>query len=341
MSERDGGSGSSSEISKVSKPKRLDVWKHFEKFDEQNKAICKLCNKELAYRGGTINLREHLKSKQSLTYKPATTTQATILKHTTLSSCAKLHFCSKAQLQAITDKIANMITLDLRPIHIVESEGFKDLMATLEPGYKIASCKNFSQVLCRKYDVVIEKLLDNFAREVHKVSLTTDIWTSGATEAYNTVTGHYISRSWNLHLVVLETAAFPGCHTGQAIADRLKEVAASYGVTDEMLAVVHDQAANVECSQDILSSELGWESMHCIAHCLQLCLKSGLSITSIDRLLGAARKLVRHFKHSVVATEALKEQQVCMNVLQNKLAQDVTTRWNSSYYMLERLVQLR
>ena len=41
------------------------VWMYgsiLRRIDEQKKA---LCNKELAYRGGTTNLREHLKSKHS------------------------------------------------------------------------------------------------------------------------------------------------------------------------------------------------------------------------------------------------------------------------------------
>ena len=57
VSERDGGSESSSEISK---PKRSDVWKYFKKIDEQKKALCKLCNKDLAYQGGTTNVKHQL-----------------------------------------------------------------------------------------------------------------------------------------------------------------------------------------------------------------------------------------------------------------------------------------
>ena len=59
-------------------------------------------------------------------------------------------------------------------------------------------------------------------------------------------------------------------------------------------------------SLDLLKSELGWKSLKCSAHCLQLCLKPGFIIPSINKLLAAARKLVGHFNHSVVATQALK-----------------------------------
>ena len=92
---------------------------------------------------------------------------------------------------------------------------------------------------------------------------------------------------------------------------------------------------------DILEAERSWESLSCSAHSLQLCLKAGFDIPAISRLLACARKLVGHFHHSVVATEALKWKQSEMNVVGKKLFRDCVTQWNSSYFMLDRLVKLR
>ena len=103
---------------------------------------------------------------------------------------------------------------------------------------------------------------------------------------------------------------------------------------------MYDQAANMELSPSILQEHHSIESIRCSGHCLQLFLKAALSINAVDRLLGAARKLVGHFKHSVVATEELKRRQIQMEVAQKKLIQDCATRWNSAFYMLERLVEM-
>ena len=111
--------------------------------------------------------------------------------------------------------------------------------------------------------------------------------------------------------------------------------------TREKVSAVHDQAANMELCHRILSEQEGWETIFCSAHCLQLCLKEGLSIATIDRLLGAAQKLVGHFHHSVVASEALKKWKEQMGNPQKKLVQDVATRWNSSLHMLESLLEAR
>ena len=63
--------------------------------------------------------------------------------------------------------------------------------------------------------------------------------------------------------------------------------------------------------------------------------------SGISRLLEAGQKLVGHFKHSVEATEELKRRQVQMETGSKKLIQDCATRWNSSFYMLEHLVEMR
>ena len=61
-------------------------------------------------------------------------------------------------------------------------------------------------------------------KHLASMALTTDIWTSMATETYMTVTAHYIDPNWKLQNFVLETLSFPERHTGVNIAQKLKEV---------------------------------------------------------------------------------------------------------------------
>ena len=56
---------------------------------------------------------------------------------------------------------------------------------------------------------------------------------------------------------------------------------------------------------------------------------------------GLARKLVGHFHHSTLATAELYKQQVEMNMYKQKLKVDCFTRWNSTLYMIQRLVTNR
>ena len=63
-------------------------------------------------------------------------------------------------------------------------------------------------------------------------------------------------------------------------------------------------------STKMLFDEKDWHSLRCSAHCLQLCINSGLlTVITIENMIVAAKKLVNHFQHSVVASVALKGRQ--------------------------------
>ena len=64
-----------------------------------------------------------------------------------------------------------------------------------------------------------------------------------------------------------------------------------------------------------------------------------VELSQISRLSAASRKLVGHFKHSAIAMIALKDKQIQLHVSQHHLIQDVSTRWNSIYFMFKRLLE--
>ena len=85
---------------------------------------------------------------------------------------------------------------------------------------------------------------------------------------------------------------------------------------------------------------------------LQTCLGHSFdSSQQIQKLLTRARKLVGHFHHSALATEALYSHQLAQSNDKGststteqkavKVTQDVSTRWNSIFYMLQQLVRLK
>ena len=131
--------------------------------------------------------------------------------------------------------------------------------------------------------------------------MTTDIWTSGAVDDYLTLTVHYLNDSWKLSTKVLLTREMSEHHTGQNIADRMTEAATEWEIPDTQISVIiHDNAANANLGAELTS----WPHFGCIAHALQLCIKSALEVPAIGRLISARRKLVGHFRHSVLAMTA-------------------------------------
>ena len=108
-------------------------------------------------------------------------------------------------------------------------------------------------------------------------------------------------------------------HTGVNIPQRLLEVAKKWDISDEHVSgLVRDNAAKAVLGATVT----GWQHFGCAAHTLQLSVNAGLNHPIIEKAISAARKLVGHFKHSVVALSALKKQ-VQLKVEQHHLQRSI------------------
>ncbi|CAH1646055.1 unnamed protein product [Spodoptera littoralis] len=85
--------------------------------------------------------------------------------------------------------------------------------------------------------------------------------------------------------------------------------------------------------------ESAFEGKGCFIHTLQLAIKAALEVENVSDALISARRIVTHFNHSSTAQQKLKDIQKELHLTEHQLVQDVTTRWNSTYYMLERVVE--
>ena len=75
--------------------------------------------------------------------------------------------------------------------------------------------------------------------------------------------------------------------------------------------------------------------MPCLAHTLQLTLKDAMKHPNAESLISRARKLVHTVRKSSVANEAM------IKKCGKTLVRDCSTRWNSTYDMLTRLLEIK
>ena len=59
----------------------------------------------------------------------------------------------------ITKRIAEFVTRDLRPISVVDGQGFTRLLNFLEPGYKVPSRPHVTSICHKMFDSLMEELL--------------------------------------------------------------------------------------------------------------------------------------------------------------------------------------
>lgn len=94
---------------------------------------------------------------------------------------------------------------DMQPYAIVEDAGFQHMIEVLERGYNIPSHRHFSNtVIPGLYEGTRRRSVKELSDTAY-VALTTDGWTSRATENVLTVTDHYINLEWEMKSSVLQT----------------------------------------------------------------------------------------------------------------------------------------
>ncbi|EZA58223.1 Zinc finger BED domain-containing protein [Ooceraea biroi] len=130
-------------------------------------------------------------------------------------------------------------------------------------------------------------------------------------------------------------------HTAANLASRMEKLFMNWNINEKVMAVVTDNATNIVNAIHLLQQITEKSGLTCAAHSLQLAVNKALVGDNIEKLLVKSGKIVSHFKHSNVAKYALQEKQEQLGLPTMSLLQSCKTRWNSSYLMLERLLQNR
>lgn len=352
------------------------LWHHFEKDGTSFKAVCNICKDILSYKSSSANLKSHLRRKHPSVYLSVfeTDDQSDHSSHPSSHSSQPQqeirHDASQpepvpgtsssnvlpppppAKRQKIMDAYINkkisveqkkQIDSDLldlcidsfQPFSIVEERAFKKFCRWI-PGYKLPTRKTLSGSLLQEcYNKMEQSIKAQVAEEVETICITTDLWTSRVTESYIAVTGHYITQELEFKTVLLGCCNFSGSHTAANIASELDAILNRWNLKGKVNFAITDNAANIvkgikEC--------LGIKHFGCFAHTLNLLVDDALKLwqTLIDKV----KKIVAHFKRSSLSSERLAKYQLQQNRQPKCLIQNVETRWNSVFYMIERIVEL-
>lgn len=348
-------SNQSDEITSGPKPKtRAVIWDFFEKVDEMQ-AKCNTCTK--IYKtpsSSTSSLIRHLdvhktqKRKFDETVDLAKQAKPKLENKTSIASAFTKQLslpANSGRARLITSKICKMIVQDYQPLSIVNDNGFQELMNTLEPRYQIPTRKQFSRVLIpelfHETKTKVSNILCTDIQHAESLSFTMDLWTSRSHDPYLSLTAHYLTTDFIMKNMTLQCSHFPGEHTGSAIHGKVVELLKDWKISDEVvpLYVVSDNARNLISAFSFASPEI--THTFCMAHTLQLGINDAVAEAQMGSLLKKCRSIVGHYKSSTKSRERLESLQLRLGLPQHSLCQMVETRWNSTYMMLDRLLEQR
>ena len=151
------------------------------------------------------------------------------------------------------------------------------------------------------------------------------------------LTAQWLDEDFVLMKAVLHSQECRGSHMADRIALIVEGMFEKWNIPKAKVhVVVRDNARNMAKA----AAEFGVLSLPCMAHTSQLAVNGGaLSHRNISDALAVGRRLVGHFKHSPLACSKLEDIQKELKTPVQMLQQDVPTRWNSTYYMMESLVE--
>ncbi|RNA21089.1 zinc finger BED domain-containing 1-like [Brachionus plicatilis] len=265
------------------------------------------------------------------------------------------------------------------PFIIVENSYFKKFVECLNPGFVLPSRYTLTNHLVANEFSKIRNRFKLELIKAQAVSVTLDGWSSIQQNSYFGVTCHFFNELTLLCSRTLEISNLPGSHTAENIANALFNVLRDWGIVDKIVSFVTDNAKNMQniknyLLENIRTTESKISEIHHIgflAHLLNLIVKkitkfSSVSIETCEYeteeqnettgipilnetensimqnfsdLVNNCRKIASVFHQSSIACEVLEEKQKLSNIKPNKIIQDITTRWNSTFLMLKRIFQ--
>ena len=184
--------------------------------------------------------------------------------HPTIDNALKAKLPSASpRASSITKSIACFICKDLRPYSVVETEGFRRMLHTLEPRYDIPCRKYFTEKAIPELYAETKAKVENALQSAERVALTCDVWTSRATESFGTITAHFIHK-WELQSYILQTRVMSESHTGANMAEVIRNATVEWKLTGKDPAVVTDHASNMTVGVELN----GYQHILCFAHAL-------------------------------------------------------------------------
>ncbi|XP_078514398.1 zinc finger BED domain-containing protein 6-like [Lissotriton helveticus] len=255
-------------------------------------------------------------------------------------------------------KLAKMLALDLLPFSFVEAVGFLELVATLCPKWNVPSRYYFARVAVPALHHDVLELIGKALQQsvVHCIHLTTDMWSSCDATDFMCITAHWIS--------------FAGVK--DKLTSGLRDVAGIFNDTRRHATIAMFGMDKSHTAENILSDfndkvfewlkprglKIGFVStdngsnvvkamreghyirVPCLAHCINLVVQDFLkNEAKVSNIMAICRRICTHFNHSFKGRKLLRVIQQEHRLPVKALIQEVPTRWNSTYFMLERLFE--
>ncbi|XP_030053877.1 zinc finger BED domain-containing protein 1 [Microcaecilia unicolor] len=305
---------------------------------DKTKIICKLCGVRLSYSGNTTNLRQHLIYKHRREYNELVGTQGAVMdSHKNTDSLAR-DLAARAVAAAptvgrTTRAVADFIVRDLMPVEVIEGEGFNQMLAILDPNYKVPAASFLAHTILQEMQLQAKVKVVELVKSLQQCSVSLDVWKHSGSISYLTLTVHYVDEGFDSRNKVLASRPLSNELSVENLKLILTDVAEEWGIRESTSYAVGLNNPAVK----LAASKLGWKSLPCVGQVLKGCIEAVLQHPIIQNVLDKCRKLVATIFSLTPQCEELSTQEPVLKVHLKMYLRD-GTKWYSIYSLLQSMV---
>ncbi|KAL4282961.1 hypothetical protein GQ457_16G008350 [Hibiscus cannabinus] len=236
-----------------------------------------------------------------------------------------------------------MIAFHEYPLTMVEHYWFRRVMKIACPMFKEYTRNTAKNDNFKVYENEKKKMINTLQNNDSKIAITTDMWTSAhQKKGFMTITTHFIDDSWILQSRIIRFTYVLCPHAAELICDVLSESLMDWNIDNNIFALALDNCSTNDKMMKLICGKLTLNSLwldgnllhvRCSAHILNLIVKDDLEI--IKSFIDNVRDSVTFWIATPKTIEKFQGTACQLNIpVTTKIALDCSTRWNSTYHML-------
>ncbi|KAK5819605.1 hypothetical protein PVK06_024621 [Gossypium arboreum] len=284
---------------------RASCWNHFTKFvtkEGEKRARSNTCDVTYTMEstsGSTTNLNSHLKTclkrPQGNTFNLKQSELAFVKVSQETTDLSTWVF----DKDAIRKALVRMIIVDELPFKIVEGKGFKYFLSIACPRFSLPSRWTIRRDCFDLFNSMKSVMKNCFEKDISRVCLTTDTWTSLQRISYMVLTAYWVDDEWRLQKRIINF--FPiSTHRGESIGQAIENCLRDWRI-ERVFTITVDNASTNGVAIEYLRKKFNHRNasvangkfihMRCVAHILNLIVQYGIkdASVSVDRIRGAMR----------------------------------------------------
>ena len=234
--------------------------------------------------------------------------------------------------------VVMMLCMDVQPFTVVEQHGFVTFSKIMNPNYQLKGRKYYHGIVEKVFKNSVDKTINRISvDDPSKVAVILDGWSENK-NSYIGLRITYINGNWKRVCLMLSCGVLNESHTGETLGLWTENELTKWKVFHLADVVSSDSASNMIKMMEYLPT---MEHSKCLNHILNTVVENEvLAKPEIRKVVDMVRKVTNYSSHSILFCEAMRKKFKELDCKEKMFVQDVKTRWNSTYDMIVRFLDI-